>query len=224
MDFTLRGSSERAAQPPPWGEQLLIPIFPSSTLPYWWLPWETRFKNIQICSDTFTHDFLVAWKHLFWGSCSTDPTLVTEYNSFCNTVLSISFILLLLNHYSWVLQIDTSAALENKEKIKPSTAPQRIYYAEPQHFLSPVWKLDVGPSLNFFNYQLNLHNLLIRKCHHLAFLSHFSGKNLRALCNQFSESSCEVSKYYPSLRDEKLIQREVKLSKVTQWQSQQQNL
>lgn len=116
MDFTLRGSSERAAQPPPWGEQLLIPIFPSSTLPYWWLPWETHFKNIQICSDTFTHDFLVAWKHLFWGSCSTDPTLVTEYNSFCNTVLSISFILLLLNHYSWVLQIDTSAALENKEK------------------------------------------------------------------------------------------------------------
>lgn len=174
-----------------------------------------------MCSDTFTHDFLVEWKHLFRKSCSTDPTLVTEHNSSCNTVLSISFILLFLNHYSWVLQIDTSAASENKEKIKPSTAPQRIYYAEPQHFLSPVWNLDVGPSLNFFNYQLNLHHLLIRRCHHLAFLSHFSGKNLRALCNQFSESSCEVSKYYPSLRDEKLSQREVKLSKVTQWQSQQ---
>lgn len=223
MDFTLKGSSERAAQPP-WGEQLLIPIFPSSTLPYWWLPWETHFKNIQMCSDTFTHDSLVAWKHLFRKSCSTDPTLVTECDSFCNTILSISFILLLLNHYSWILQIDTGAALGNKEEIKPSTAPLRIYYAEPQHFASLLWKLDVGPSLNFFNYQLNLHHLLIRKCHHLAFLSHFSGKNLRALWNQFSESSCEVSKYYPSLRDEKLSQREVKFSKVTQWQSQQQNL
>lgn len=100
------GRAERATQPPRW-EQLLIRIFPSqhstSTARYWWLPWETHFRNIQMCSDTFTDDFVTAWKHLFWRSCSTDPTLVTEYNSFANAILSISFILPLLPHYSWVL-------------------------------------------------------------------------------------------------------------------------
>lgn len=35
MDFTFKGSSERPAQPPTWGKQLLIPTSPSSTLPYW---------------------------------------------------------------------------------------------------------------------------------------------------------------------------------------------
>lgn len=42
-------------------------------------------------------------------------------------------------------------------KRKPKQAHhhrEKTYYAEPQHFLSSVWKLDLGPSLNFFSYQL----------------------------------------------------------------------
>ena len=105
--YSIEGGRAARATQPPRQEQLLIRILPSqhssSTSHYWWLPWETHFRNIQKCSDTFTDDFLMAWKHLFWRSCGTDPTLVTECNSFSNTVLSISFISLLLNHCSWIL-------------------------------------------------------------------------------------------------------------------------
>lgn len=82
---------------------------------------KTFLEDSEIPSDIFTDDSLVTLKHLLWRPCST--AMLTECNSFPQTILTTSSVLLLLSSY-WGMS-KCIQAHSQRIKRKPNTAPPR---------------------------------------------------------------------------------------------------
>lgn len=97
-------------------------------------------------------------------------------------------------------------------------------YAEPQHFLSSVWKLDSGPSLNC-NYQLNSTESIDYKvpspCIFITFFMQEPESTVQPIQQQLLWSQ-QVSSQPKGCG--KPVQREVEMPQVTQRQGWEQNV